>query len=309
MCRPTAPALGIDIGATTMRVARVDQRHGVLDKRTAPTPHGEGAAEELGTWLTATLNELARGDAVALGVAVAALVDARVPSVTRAVNLSYLEGPWLPHRLANATHLSVSLHTDIDAATWAEYLASGGGNERVAHLRIGSGVGLGIVGDGELLPVEPGRTTHASIIVVDERNDAPRCRCGLRGCLEQYVGGEAVRLAAGSIGLARDTESLQRAIDDGFAPAAALVEALAVPILSAMERVRDAWAVDHFVLGGGVVESLPALAGAVERRTVSRGRSGLSGIAGLVRAGLGDDAGVIGAAALARTRRDPSRRD
>jgi len=299
MTSDTPPAVGIDIGATTTRFALVDAGGIIHDRRTTPTPHGANAREELGHTLLEYGARLAERGVVTIGVAVPALVDVERNTITRCVNLDDLEGDWLPRLLEEQTKRPVRLCTDIDAATWAEYTARGEAI-RFAHLRIGTGVGLGIVADGKLLPIEPGRSTHARVLVVDERDDAPACPCGLRGCLEQTVGGPAVTAAAESIGASGGLHALEQAAEQADTPALALIDALADPVLLAIERLRRAYDIEMLALGGGVIDHLPALAHAIERCAAKRLAEPPADSFRLVRACLGDDAGVIGAAQLAR---------
>lgn len=299
MTSDTQPTIGMDIGATTTRLALVDARGIILDKLTTPTPHDAHAQDRLGRWLAEHGAQLAERGASAIGVAVPALVDVERNTVTRCVNIEYLEGDWLPQLLAKRTNLPVRLCTDIDAATWAECTVNGEAR-RFAHLRIGTGVGLGIVSGGKLLPIEPGRSTHARVLVVDERDDAPACPCGLRGCLEQTVGGPAVTAAAESIGASGGLHALQQAVEQADTPARALIDALTDPVLLAIERLRRAYDIEVLVLGGGVIDHLPALAHFIERRAAKGFAKAPADSFHLVRAQLGDDAGVIGAAQLAR---------
>lgn len=305
----TPPAIGIDIGATTTRIALVDSGGGILDKRATPTPHHANARDQLGQWLVEHCAELAQRGARAIGVAVAGLADVDRKAVTRCVNIEYVEGDWLPRLLQEQTKLRVHLHTDIDAATWAEYTAHGRAC-RFAHLRIGTGVGLGVVIDDKLLPIEPGRSTHARALVVDERDDAPACPCGLRGCLEQTVGGPAVTAATESIGVSGGLRALQQAAEQADAPALALIDALADPVLLAIETLRRAYDIEVLALGGGVIDHLPAMGKCIERRTAERFARPPADPFHLARARLGDGAGVIGAACTGleqvRCKRDES---
>jgi glucokinase len=260
----------------------------------------------LSDWLFETIDSLrheyADVDVTAIGLAVAGTVSRDGGGIERSVNLDYLEGDWLPARLEEHARCPVMVHTDIDAAAWAECQVleeHAIDRARVAHLRLGSGVGLGIVDRGKQLPIEPGRRTHPRVLVVDEREDGPVCPCGLRGCLELFVRSAALTKAAASIGVEPDLAALQQAVEDGYVPAVTFVDAVAEPIVLGIEKVARSYKVDIVVLGGGVLEHLPALSACVRYHVQRVGaRQGASWPVA-VEARLGDDAGVIGAARLA----------
>ncbi|RJP32478.1 MAG: ROK family protein [Phycisphaerales bacterium] len=123
-----------------------------------------------------------------IGVAVAGIVSADGKAILRAVNLQPLEGTAFVARLEAGLQRPVRLFTDAHAATWAEYLALPPPRpSRFVHLRLGTGVALGEARDGRYVaPARRGRH-HPDLLIVDDGANAPRCACGLAGCLEAYL--------------------------------------------------------------------------------------------------------------------------
>jgi len=331
-------AIGIDIGATTTRVGVVTSDGRLLARRSAPTSRGARAADELIARLiddvTALRPEAPDRTVSAIGLAIPGLVDPNTTTVRRTVNAAFLEGDWLVRELTARSDLPVTLQTDIAAATWAEFqalatescsgiIANAGATakrsaavpprhrtddkepssdkpgSRFAHLRFGTGIGLGVIINGKPQPVEPGRTTHARVLIVDERDDAPLCPCGLRGCLELYAGGTAMVSAARSIGLDDGLPQLEQAVAAGDVFALELLDATSGVIVCAVENITRHYAPEVIVLGGGVLEHLPSLwtriAAPVEHAIPPEAYR----LTRRVAAQLGDKAGVIGAALMA----------
>jgi len=330
MTRERVTAIGVDIGATTTRVGLVACDGRLLSVRSAPTPEGLDAAGLLAALLCDDV-EQQRPDAgddllAAIGLAVPGLVDAATNTIRRAVNLPFLEGDWLVRRLATASGVPIGLHTDIAAATWAEYRACTGEahtesaeqggmakpaeggrrhehatdrQNRFVHLRLGSGIGLGVILEGKPAPVEPDRMTHARVLVVDERDDAPACSCGLRGCLELYAGGKALVAAARSIGIDGGLAELEQAVAAGDVAAMELLDATAGVILRVVDNITRRYEADVIVVGGGVIEHLPSLWRRLAAASGRPARAGAGPSPAVAHAQCGDAAGVIGAALLA----------
>ncbi len=285
--------IGIDIGATTTRVGLVAFDAQVLARRTVATPDSEASMRQ---WLTTAIDELLASHevhpVVAVGLAVPGLVESGGDTITRCVALPYLEGTWLSRVIASHTQLPVTLTTDVDAATWAEWRAMATAPDRFVHLRLGTGVGLGFIMEGYPRPVEAGRVTHASVLVVDDRASAAPCPCGLTGCVELVAGSRAITSASRLLGF-DGLEALQQACDQSEPAAIDLVDTVGHAVAHAVGNITQVYRPEVLVVGGGVMAALPVLF----ERTVAVLRDALP--LTINPAQLGDDAGIIGAAALA----------
>ncbi|MCH7871267.1 MAG: ROK family protein, partial [Planctomycetes bacterium] len=181
-------------------------------------------------------------------------------------------------RLAEALSARVDadarLCTDAEAATWGEYSAPAFRARRFVHLRLGTGIGCGVVLDGRLQRLDLDRTTHLEALVVDHGEDAALCGCGLRGCLELVASGEVL--------LQQD--------------ASGIAERVTPAIITALENLTRQFDPEVIVIGGGVLSRFGAL-----QDSIMRSADLSLNLAPIECARLGDDAGVIGAARVART--------
>ncbi len=303
-------AIGIDIGGTTTRVGLVDAAGRVARVQRFDTPR---AFDALLDKLSARIQSLREasgldGSVTGIGVAVAGLVDRLGGVVLRSVNLPFLEHVPLVENLSVRTGVRVCLVSDADAATWGEYRACAPPPLRFVHLRLGTGVGCGIVFHDTLLPTGQPRTTHWHVLVVDRGRSAPRCACGLRGCLETIASGPAIQERAAALELPDDLGALQLAVARGETGARDLVSQTARAMTIAISNLKSEISeLDlvlgspppkdfTFCLGGGVIRVLPCLFEEVSAQwAVHPDATGVS----LRLARLGDDAGLIGASRLA----------
>jgi glucokinase len=309
-------AVGVDIGGTKVAAGVVDEQGKVLARARRLTPSRDARAVE------ATIADVVRElrdahDVVAVGIGAAGFVDADRSRVRFAPHLAWRDEP-LRDALTVLLGAPVVVENDANAAAWAEWrFGAGRGESHLVCVTLGTGIGGGIVLDG--VP-QRGRFGMAGefghmVVVPDGR----RCECGNRGCLEQYASGNV---------LGREARELARA---GSPVTAALLErvggnvdALAGPVVTQAAREGDPCAVElfddvgrwlgvglanlaaaldpgTFVIGGGASEAGELLLGPAResfRRTLT-GR-GYRAQARIVPAALGPEAGLVGAADLAR---------
>jgi glucokinase len=261
------------------------------------------------TDLAASLDGLA-----ALGVACAGQIRPDTGVVVDAPNLGWHNVP-LADELRRALGVRIVVENDVRAAAWGEFTYSAGSaSDSLVAVFVGTGVGSGAVLGGRLwrgASNVAGEVGHTQVVP-----GGMPCPCGARGCLERYVSGsgfqQRFREALAS-GVATTLEGTTRGE----------VERLTAELVHAAAEAGDPFAQDVWsdavryltvalanyvtlvnprvlVLGGGVIESVPALfeslAAGVPAATTVLGREVLS----VERARLGDWSGVVGAAALAR---------
>jgi glucokinase len=251
---------------------------------------------------------------LALGVACAGQIDPATGSVVYAPNLDWHDVP-LAARLRKVFGVPVVVENDVRAAAWGEFVSGAAGpDDSLIAIFVGTGVGSGAVFGGKLWRGAgnvAGEVGHTQVVV-----DGLLCRCGHRGCLEQYVSGSGFqrRLAASAQAGRRGR------LIEAFAADPTRLTALDVyrTATDGDELAREFWsdAVRYLamaaanyvtlvnphvvVMGGGVIETVPALfdalADAVPHLTTLVGGRSLR----IERARLGDLSGLVGAAALAR---------
>jgi glucokinase len=312
-------AIGIDVGGTKIAAAVVDESGVVVRHlRVATPPALEGALDAM----VAAVAEL-DAPGIPVGLGVAGFVGLDGSTVVLAPNLGWRDEP-LGLRLADRLGVAVRVENDANVAAWAEArFGAAVGRTAVVCVTVGTGVGGGVVIDGRLQRGgfgSAGEVGHLPVVP-----DGLPCGCGQRGCLEQYASGTALvraarRLldssdAAGTAALraacaGRPEDLHGPAITDlarsGDPAARALLGELGDWLsvgLAALTAVLDP---ECFVIGGGVADAGEELLGPVRdglrRRLPGPARAG----AEVVAARLGNDAGMIGAADLARLAADAS---
>jgi glucokinase len=258
-------------------------------------------------------------DVEAIGIGAAGFIDAQRSTVMFAPNLAWRDEP-LQASLQRRLGLPVVVENDANAAAWAEVrFGAGRGADHVVVITVGTGIGGGIVVDGRLLRGQFGAAAEIGHVTVVP--EGRRCGCGLQGCWEQYVSGRALQrqaqesarvspLEAGELlrlagGRPEDVtgEMVTQAAAAGDVVALQCFEMIGTWLgrgLAGLAAILDP---GLFVIGGGVsaageVLRVPALA--AFRRYLTGG--GYRPMAELRIAELGPEAGLVGAADLARHR-------
>jgi glucokinase len=295
-------ALGIDIGGTHIRAARVGADGTILARASAPSSPDTGVVLQTCLSLIARLRDPT--DA-AIGIGVPGQVHV---TTRRVLSGGYVDLSSLPFAdlVEEATGLPVTLDNDASMALLGEVACGAArGARNVVMLTIGTGIGGAIMDQGRILRGRgaAGQLGHLS---VDPQGRA--CVCGRIGCVETVSSGTAFGLHLAEAGLppATRVEDLL-ARDD--APARAVLTAWAAPLRRAIDSLIATCNPDLVLLGGGAgAAALAALALVPPRPSwfhANLAAAALGDDADLAAATLGDDAGVVGAAlsALPRPRR------
>lgn len=309
-------ACGIDVGGTKISGGVVDEAGTVLEELRVVSPATD--VEAIEDAITSLVTQLqSRHEIAAVGVGAAGYVDKARAVVMFAPNIAWRDVN-LKEELEERIHLPVVVENDANAAAWGEFTYGAGHDvDDLLLVTVGTGVGGGVVLDGELYRGAFG--VGAEIGHMRVVPDGILCGCGNRGCLEQYGSGTAlvreVRAAArgGSL-LAADL--LERADGDP--------EQITGPLVTEAARDGDPFALEQLavlgrwlgegiasltavldpavvVLGGGVSDAGDLLLDPVRAAFASQltGR-GHRPVLDIRRALLGNRAGLIGAADLAR---------
>jgi glucokinase len=308
--------IGIDVGGTKVAAGVVNSRGRIIEKLKRPTPSAS-PERTAGVIAEAVTDLLGRHQAEAVGIGAAGYVDAVGSDILFAPNLAWRNEP-LKEQVEDQVGLPVLVENDANAAAWAEtMLGAARGHDHVMLVAVGTGIGAGIVINGRLyrgqwgIAGEPG---HYRVVP-----DGRLCGCGNRGCWEQYASGSAlvaearefarrspgpaVRLLQLGGGAAEGINGpeVTQAAHEGDAAALRCFEIVGAWLgqgLAALAAILDPGC---FVIGGGVSEAgdlliRPARAAFEDALTGGSYRPH----AEIKLAQLGADAGVIGAADLAR---------
>jgi glucokinase len=321
MILPGSLTVGVDVGGTKIAAGVVDGAGRILARTRKPTPATQ--TDAIADAIAACVEEIAgavggtAGRPVSVGIGAAGFVDARRATVLFAPNLSWRDAP-LAASVAARTGLPTVVENDANAAAWGEFRFGGGHDvDDMVLVTVGTGIGGGVVMGGRLI-----RGAYGVAAEIGHLRVVPgghRCGCGNRGCWEQYASGNAlVREARELVKSSSPVAERLRALCGGDADllsgpmvtgAAAAGDAAAGELIQELgqwlgEGIASLVAVLDpavVVIGGGVSAAGDLLVdptrAAFRRQLTGRGYRPEATIRIAV---LGNDAGIVGAADLAR---------
>jgi glucokinase len=309
--------IGVDVGGTKIAAGIVGP-DGAIEKRTQ-VPTEAGREDAIVADIVSVARELAAAspDVTAVGVGAAALVDVEAGVILGGPNLAYRDVA-ITETLAREVGLPAIVDNDANVAALGEavYGAGRDAGDQVM-VTVGTGIGSGIIIDGHIYRGHFGVGGELGHMVIDP--DGPVCTCGNRGCWEALASGRAIgRLArqrveggAGADILAAAGGDLDAITGELVGEAAEAGSPFARDVLEEIGRllgiglanIVDIFDPEIIVLGGGAVAGTGELLVAPAREAMKAHIIGLSWrkhVAQVLPAALGHDAGVVGAAVLAR---------
>ena len=310
--------IGIDVGGTKVLGGVVDESGKVLTTARKDTPRQGGSA------LTQTIADVAKEllqqhSVASVGVSAAGFVSSDRKTMLATPNIADWNGVDLDHQLTALIGLPVVIENDANAAAWGEAKFGAGKNQdHMMMLTVGTGIGGGIVVNGALYRGAFGIASEFGHMRVVP--DGHICGCGARGCFEQYASGNALlRHAREAINASPEVARNLLSRGDGT------VAGLTGQAITEAARDGDAVAVAAFnttgqwlgagiaslavlldpacvVIGGGVIDAgeilLKPTRESLERNMPFAGKHPYPEI---IAAQLGNEAGLVGVADLARS--------
>jgi glucokinase len=309
-----AEAIGVDLGGTKMLLGVLDRDSKVLwESRERSTGHSEEELVELLVREVAEAREVRPG-AAAIGLGIPATIDHDKGVAVSAVNLPIANLP-IRDVVAERTGLPVAVDNDANVAALAEHLygAARGAGDAVM-LTIGTGIGGGLILGGEIYRGSTGAGAELGHVVIDF--DGPPCQgnCPGRGCVESLASGTALGREARAAAEREPDSVLGRMLADGREiegravteaalggdrTAIAVFELIGRRLGAALTSFANVFEPDVIVVGGGVMAAGELLLEPARRELRARALPPMNRTP-VVAAELGPDAGMIGAAALAR---------
>ena len=309
--------IGVDVGGTKVLGGVVDASGRVLASSRRETPREGGI--ELTKTIAAVALELMRDHSIsAVGVSAAGFVSSDRKTMLATPNIADWNGVQLDLELTKLIGLPVIIENDANAAAWGEAKFGAGRNQaHMMMLTIGTGVGGGIVVNNELYRGAFGIAAEfGHLRVVPE---GQLCGCGARGCFEQYASGSALRRHAreaisASPDLARNLlargdgtidgltgQAITDAAREGDAVALAAFQTTAQYLGAGIASLAVLLDPSCVVIGGGVIDAGEILL-APTREAMKRYMpfAGKHPYPQIVAAELGNEAGLVGVADLAR---------
>jgi len=304
---------GIDLGGTTVKIAYFDENGTMLEKWEIPTVTANGGSQILPdiaasvrAFLDAhNINETA---ILGLGIGVPGPVNAK-GVVNKCVNLGW--GVFnISEKLTELTGFPVKAGNDANVAALGEFWKGGGqGCDNMVFVTLGTGVGGGIVVEGNLLHGAHGSGAEIGHLVVN-REEKEACNCGKYGCVEQYCSATGIVRMAKRYFEANDVDSALKAVENmtckdifdaaksGDAAANAILDQVYTYMGEFLGNVCSVVNPEVVVIGGGVSKAGDVLLTGIEpyfKKSVFHAASS----AKFTLASLGNDAGAYGAFKLA----------
>ena len=314
------PVLGIDLGGTKTLVAVVGSDNRVLGRAKRTTPAKEGGAAIIASMVGAVEEAvksagLTRQDIAAAGIGSPGPLDVKAGVILFSANMNVKNFPIGPE-LSAVLNRPVLVQNDVRAGGYAEFrLGAGRGYRDIIAAFVGTGIGGCVILGGEIVTGSTGNAGELGHMIV--KAGGPRCGCGSRGCMEALASKTAIarRVSKATRKGLPTVLGEKMARKGGRLKSGDLAEAVAARDLVALKEVHRA---AHFlgiglgslinVLGPEIVVIGGGVAGALGTpylelvRTAARSQA-LTDPEGNIRietAALGDDAGILGAALLAR---------
>lgn len=307
-------SIGIDLGGTKILAVLADNGE-VLDKHKLSTPTNEGPEGILDAMTAAAVEVDPDGIASGIGVGVPGPVVPGSGVLPLACNLSGWTSPVdvAGELSARFDQRPVFVDNDCNVATLAEHrLGAGRGVDNLVGVFMGTGVGAGLILDGELRRGPRGIAGEFGHTIVDftAKNRSTASNVGL-GELEDYAGRSALERRARTLHTQGESSALialagegqmksklwKRALDDGDRVASRLIDQAAEALSSALASVVNLIDIEMVVLGGGMAERLgPEFRDDVAARLATRVFA--ENVVPIRSASTGDSSGALGAALL-----------
>lgn len=315
--------VGVDIGGTNIVVGLVPVEGGeVAGLRILPTLPERGAMDVVSRAAGAVKEAMGevvgvtrggKGSAVlGMGIGSPGPLDRKTGTVLETPNLGW-KGLPLRDLLSRAAGLPATLDNDANCATYGEWwLGAGRGARVLVGLTLGTGIGGGLVLNGELQRGVSGAAGEFGHMTID--STGRRCKCGNYGCLEAYASGpaiasralEGIRAGIPTMLLELVGDCLEEITAATVYEAAVKGDPFAVEVMAETARflgvgvanLVNALNPDVVVIAGGVTRSGEYLFGPLEREVRRRAFPSAVAACRIVPAGLGEVAGVVGAVAV-----------
>jgi len=304
-------AIGIDLGGTQVRAALIDADGKILRRTTLATAADAGpeaVTDQLHHVAMSVSAGVSSEHLVGVGVSSPGPIDTERGIALSIPTLAGFVGISFKQMIRDRIGLPVWLENDGIAAALGEWrFGAGRGKQNLVYITVSTGIGGGVVLDGRLLHGSRGLAGHVGHMTIVR--DGENCPCGNKGCWEAYASGTAfaqrARLRAsgqsetmlGKTEAPIDGRAVFEAALKGDALAAALVVEEADLLGVGIANLLHLYSPDIVIIGGGVANGFDLLQPGISARIKSAAMPSFRDTP-IVRAALGDNSGLIGAAAL-----------
>ena len=301
--------IGIDLGGTNIAVGVVDDHHRIVAEASLPAGAHRPAEQVVADMCRAVELALDKAgltpaDCASIGVGTPGTCDPERGVVVRAYNLNWFDVPVCAMLTAHFG-LPARLSNDANCAALAETVV---GCRNMMLITLGTGVGGGIIVDGRIvsgLGGAGGEPGHSLLVL-----DGEPCTCGRRGCWEVYASATALIRQGREAAAAHPTSLLNRypeltgrdvfdAADAGDEAAQAVLERYYVYVAAGITDLVNILSPEMVLIGGGISRQGERLLRPIRRYVAANCFGGAKRLQPVIQAAqLGNEAGIIGAAAL-----------
>ncbi|MDG3142383.1 ROK family glucokinase [Streptococcus suis] len=315
--------LGIDLGGTTVKFGILTEAGEVQEKWAIDTnvlEDGKHIVPDIVASIKHRLDlyGLTSDDFIGIGMGSPGAVDRERKTVTGAYNLNWKETQEVGAIIESETGIAFAIDNDANVAALGErWVGAGANHPDVVFITLGTGVGGGIIADGNLIHGVAGAGGEIGHMVVEPDNGF-ECTCGTFGCLEtvasatgvvrvarllaeSYEGDSAVKAAIDN-GDDVSSKTIFEAAQNGDAFANSVVDKVCFYLGLAAANIANLLNPDSIVIGGGVSAAGEFLRSRVEKTFKQYTFPQVRQSTQIKLADLGNDAGIIGAASLARAK-------
>jgi len=311
-------SIGVDLGGTKTEISLIDNSGQVLHSLRRPTPvddKGEAIEKEI-TNAVQELQNKAKTRIDCIGIGIAGQIDSTQGIVRFAPNLKWHNVP-LQRNLEKALNIPIYLANDVRAATFGEWIyGAGKGCKDLVCIFLGTGIGGGIVSDGQLLQGASNTAGEIGHMTIDF--NGPPCTCPNRGCLEAFAGGWAIakraqkaifenpkqgkailEMAGGSPENVAAKTVIQAA-NQSDPLARKIMEEVFQALIAGTVNLINAFNPSRIVFGGGLLDGIPEVIDILNIEARKRALEAATAPLQILSTKLQGKAGAIGAAAMAK---------
>ena len=295
--------VGIDVGATRVKMALVDKRGRLSFRREIDTPLDTNKVYLINSIVNNVREIIAESkakkrDILGIGIGVPGPVDSKKGLVRYFPNIKGWKNTPLKSILEKRLGLKTALDNDVNAMTIGEYMfGAGKGVKNLICLTLGTGVGGGIIINGEIYRGSTMAAGEIGHVPINEKG--PKCNCRGIACLERYIGNRYILQRAKDIfGKTITLERLSALGRKGSKKALKIWEDVGKYLAIALIGVVNLLNPDMIIIGGGVSNAGNLILGPLRKEVGSRAMKDQALHVKIVRAKLGDNAGIIGASLL-----------
>ncbi len=307
--------IGIDLGGTNIAVGVVNEAYEIVAQHSVPTEADRPAAEVIADMAAAVETVLGQAgltvaDCQSIGIGSPGTCDSCRGVVVRAYNLNWFDVP-VCRMLEERFHIPVRLSNDANCAALAETVAGAArGCRNMVLITLGTGVGGGIIIDGKIyggMRSAGAEMGHVLLVL-----DGEPCTCGRRGCWEAYASATALIRQTKEAAQAHPASLLAHipeqeitgrtvfdAADQGDTVAENVIARYCVYVAAGFTDLVNALAPEMILLGGGISRQGERILAPIRAYVADHCFGQHEGAIPVIRAAqLGNEAGIIGAAAL-----------